>query len=148
MRIAQRCISAVLLALALVPLATIQPAHADDVAAPSITVSVTPQELWPPNGQLVTVTISGRVTDTGGSGVNRKSGRFSVQDEYEDEDLEIDGRFAIAANGNFSFTVQLEADRDNSDENGRRYTITLRVSDNAGNVAKKRVFVFVPHSQD
>src|SRR5262245_19288099 len=53
----------------------------EDVTPPVISVSATPPTLWPPNGKLVTVTVSGTITDAG-SGVAPSTTTFEVKDEY------------------------------------------------------------------
>jgi hypothetical protein len=52
-----------------------------DTTPPTITLSSTPKVLWPVDGKMVPVTISGTITDTG-SGVNPSSAAYAVQDEY------------------------------------------------------------------
>ena len=52
-----------------------------DKTSPALVISANPLSLWPPNGKMVPVTISGTITDTG-SGVNPSSGSFAVSDEY------------------------------------------------------------------
>lgn len=52
-----------------------------DTTPPVITLSATPKVLWPPNGRMVPVRISGKMTDTG-SGVNAKTAGYTVKDEY------------------------------------------------------------------
>ena len=53
-----------------------------DRTSPTITVGPTPSILWPPNGKMVTVTVSGAIQDNaGGSGIDPGSLAFFVVDE-------------------------------------------------------------------
>jgi hypothetical protein len=116
----------------------------DDTVPPVITVAPTPKLLWPPNGAMVPVTISGTITDTE-SGVDAHSLTFSVRDEYGE--VEPAGAITLGAGGTFSFTVSLRAARHGSDRDGRRYTVVVRAKDNAGNQGSSSAVVTVPHDR-
>ena len=113
-----------------------------DTTPPVITLSATPKVLWPPNGRMVPVTVSGTITDTG-SGVNVDSAVYSVIDEYGK--VQPAGAITLGAGGSYSFTVLLQAARLRNDLNGRHYAITVRASDNAGNSGSQTSVVIVPH---
>jgi FG-GAP-like repeat/FG-GAP repeat len=113
-----------------------------DTTPPVITLSVTPKVLWPPNGKMVPVTVSGTITDTG-SGVNVNSAAYVVNDEYSE--VQPQGAITLGPGGAYSFTVLLQASRLGTDLDGRRYTITVRAKDNAGNSGSKTSVVTVPH---
>jgi len=115
-----------------------------DTTPPVITLSATPKILWPPNGKMVPVTVSGTITDTG-SGVNANSAAYSVKDEYGE--VQPMGAITLGPGGNYSFTILLQASRRGTDLDGRRYTVTVQVKDNAGNVGSKTSAVIVPHDQ-
>ncbi|HET6383807.1 MAG TPA: chitobiase/beta-hexosaminidase C-terminal domain-containing protein [Armatimonadota bacterium] len=115
-----------------------------DSAPPVVTASATPTILWPPNGQLVNVTVSGTITDNL-SGVNPSSGAFSAVDSYGEP--QPGGTFAIASDGSYSFTVPLEASRLGEDKNGRAYTVVVQASDEAGVTGAGSVVISVPHDQ-
>jgi hypothetical protein len=115
-----------------------------DTTPPVITLSAAPTVLWPPNGKTVPVTISGTITDIG-SGVNANSAAYSVKDEYGE--IQPTGAITLGPQGNYSFTVLLQASRLGSDLDGRLYTITVQAKDNAGNGASKTSVVTVPHDQ-
>jgi len=118
--------------------------NATDTTPSVIALSATPKVLWPPNGKMLPVTISGTITDTG-SGVNLSRAAYSVTDEYGK--VQPTGAITLGAGGSYSFTVLLQASRLGSDLDGRQYTITVRVSDNAGNAASQASVVTVPHDQ-
>jgi len=115
-----------------------------DTTPPIISVAVNRATLWPPDGKMVPVTVSGKITDTG-SGVNASSAAYSVKDEYGR--VQPTGAIALTPGGNYSFTVFLQASRRGSDLDGRRYTVIVRGKDNAGNGRSKTSTVTVPHDQ-
>ena len=115
-----------------------------DTTPPVITLSATPKVLWPPTGKMVPVTVSGTITDTG-SGVNVNSAAYAVKDEYGE--VQPKGSLTLGVGGSYSFTVLLQASRLGPDRDGRRYMITVRASDNAGNSGSKTGVVTVPHDQ-
>ncbi len=101
-----------------------------DTIAPVVTVGLNPTKIWSPNGAMVPVTVSGRVTDAG-SGVNPSGGvTFAVKDEYGL--IQPSGPVTLAADGSYSFVVSLQASRKGSDRNGRTYTVTITATDRAG----------------
>jgi len=114
----------------------------DDTLPPIITLSPSPKRLWPPNGALVPVRVSGTITDTG-SGVDARSAVFSVRDEYGE--VQPSGIITLGSNGTYSFLVSLRASRRGSDRDGRHYTVTVRARDNAGNAGSTSIVVIVPH---
>ena len=115
-----------------------------DTTPPVITLSASPKVLWPPNGKMAPVTVSGTITDTG-SGVNANSAAYAVTDEYGE--VQPSGAITLSLGGNYSFTVLLQTSRRGSDLDGRRYTITVQAKDNAGNGGSKTSVVTVPHDQ-
>ena len=116
-----------------------------DTMPPVITVSADPATLWPPNDKMVPVTVSGRITDNepGGSGVNPSTAVYAVTDEYGL--VQPSGVLNLDSNGNYSIAISLQSSRKGDDEDGRRYIITIKASDNAGNIGSSSVAVNVPH---
>jgi Pro-kumamolisin, activation domain/Bacterial Ig-like domain (group 1) len=123
---------------------TVQPVQISDTTPPAITVSATPGMLWPPNGKMVEVTISGTIADSG-SGVNGGTAAYAVTDEYGL--VQPSGSITLDENGNYSFTIQLQASRLGTDKDGRQYTITVTAQDNAGNGGSASTVVVVSHDQ-
>jgi len=115
-----------------------------DTSPPVVTASATPKSLWPPKGQLVAITISGTITDTG-SGVDPSSAIFAVNDEYGQ--IQPAGPITLGAGGAYSFIVTLQASRLGNDHDGRQYVITVSAKDNAGNLGSGNVVITVPHDQ-
>jgi hypothetical protein len=115
-----------------------------DVTRPNLTVSASPMSLWPPNGKMVPVTVSGTITDSL-SGVNAATASFAVVDEYGS--VQPTGPVNVRRGGSYSFTVLLQASRNGNDGNGRQYTVTVTAQDFAGNLGTASAIVIVPHNQ-
>lgn len=101
--------------------------------APEVTISADPKLIWPPNKKLVPITLSGNVV-TFGSDI--KDVTISIADEY--------GKYNQQGL-KFGDTVLLEAWREGNDMDGRMYTITAVVTDQAGNRTTRSTTVVVPH---
>ena len=115
-----------------------------DVTPPAVSVSANPSSLWPPNGKMVPVTVSGTIKDSL-SGVNPSTATFAVVDEYGM--VQPSGPVNLGHGGSYSFTVLLQASRNGNDKNGRQYTITVSARDLAGNLGSAAAIVTVPHDQ-
>jgi uncharacterized membrane protein len=113
-----------------------------DRTPPVITVSVSPATLWPPNGQLVAVTVSGTIMDEpGGSGVQAST--YQVIDEYGQ--IQPKGNLTLV-DGKYSFTVALQASRQGNDPDGRHYSVVVSATDIAGNQGSATATVIVPRN--
>jgi hypothetical protein len=110
-----------------------------DNTPPMITVSASPATLSPPNGKLVTVTVSGTITDEG-SGVQAST--YQVTDEYSQ--IQPSGDVTLEPDGEYAFTIALQASRDAKDKDGRRYTIEVSATDHAGTEGARSATVTVP----
>ena len=99
------------------------------MSAPTITMTVGPAVLWPPNLQTVEVTVSGRARDTG-TGI--ASIDFRVLDEYGEVQPEV---ASLTGNGaatlDWQVAVPLEASQRGDDLDDRVYTIEVAVTDRA-----------------
>lgn len=108
-----------------------------DKTPPSVSITASPNLLWPPDHTMIDVTVNGFAYDEpDGSGL--KSAQIKVEDEYGEVELTVAG---------FSTTVQLEAWRDGPDHDGRVYTISITATDYAGNMSTAETTVTVPHGQ-
>jgi glycosidase len=115
-----------------------------DLTPPAVNVSASPSSIWPPNGRMVTVTVSGTITDTL-SGVDTSTAAFAVVDEYGN--VNPNGLVTLGPGGNYTFTVSLQASRNGNDLDGRQYMITVSAKDLAGNLGSAATTVTVPHDQ-
>jgi FG-GAP-like repeat/FG-GAP repeat len=115
-----------------------------DTTPPAITVSARPPVLWPPNGKMALVVLSGRITDTG-SGVDTQSARFTVLDEYGM--VQPSGRIVLVSDGSYSIPIFLNASRNGHDRDGRSYTLIVSAKDKVGNFGSAQALVTVPHDQ-
>jgi uncharacterized lipoprotein YddW (UPF0748 family) len=116
-----------------------------DRNAPDGKLTANPSMIWPPNGKIVTVTLSGALTDTG---TGLRGVTLRVLDEYGAVQPSIDpvdgeGQSLVE----FSRTVELEASRRGNDRDGRTYTIEALVTDGACNTTTLRTTVVVPHDR-
>jgi hypothetical protein len=93
---------------------------------------------------MTSVVIWGVIRDAE-SGVVASSVEYAVIDEYGQ--IHPTGHMALDSAGTYSFTVLLNASRENSDTDGRHYRIRVSARDNAGNRAVKWNNVIVPHDR-
>lgn len=115
-----------------------------DIIPPVVTIAANPPILWPPNGKMETVVISGTITDNI-DGVNASTAAFTVIDEYGA--VQPSGTVTLGLGGTYSFSILLEASRNGDDKDGRQYTITVSAKDNVGNLGLASAVVIVPHDQ-
>ena len=113
-----------------------------DTSPPTIDVTATPTELWPPNGRMVTVTFTGTITDAE-SGVDASKTFYEVLDEYNQ--FQPTGPLTLAADGTFSVLISLQAFRNGQDVDGRQYRLVAVATDLAGNTGIGSTTVRVPH---
>jgi uncharacterized lipoprotein YddW (UPF0748 family) len=116
-----------------------------DRQKPTTTLDATPKELWPPDGHMETVTVSGTATDVG-TGLD--SITFQVIDDYglvQPEIAQIDGWGSNSLD--WSVAIPLEASRIGQDKDGRKYTIQVTLKDRACNVTTLSTTVAVDHDQ-
>jgi hypothetical protein len=111
-------------------------------APPVIAVSATPASLWPPNGKMIPVTVSGTITDIG---CTVKTTAYAVSDEYGE--VQPSGPVTLGPGGAYSFSVLLQASRFGADTRGRHYTVTVSASNTANQKGSQGGTVIVPHDQ-
>ena len=115
-----------------------------DKRGPVIRGTANTTSLWPPNGKVVPVIISGTITDAL-SGVDLSTVKYSVTDDYNR--IEPKGAIVLSSTGEFSLNLQLEARRQGNDRNGRVYSVCLKAKDLAGHASQAVLRITVPHDQ-
>jgi hypothetical protein len=107
-----------------------------DKTAPTGTLSLSPDLLWPPNHKLVSITPSLPVSDNLGGAVT-----ISAPVITSNEAQSADADWVVSGN-----SLQLRAERDGKGS-GRVYTVTYTLTDQAGNRSQVSATVNVPHNQ-
>jgi hypothetical protein len=115
-----------------------------DTTPPAITIAASPTVLSPPNRRLVTVTVSGAITD-GDNGSGVQASTYQVLDEYGQ--IQPSGSVTLGQDGEYAFTVVLQASRQGNDRDGRLHTIEVSATDDAGNQGVASATVTVPLSK-
>ncbi len=106
-----------------------------DTAPPVIvSITATPDRLWPVNKRMVNVSVSVTAADDGDATLSARIVSVSVSERASDTDWRIVDDLIVA----------LRADR-NGKEQPRVYTIVVEVSDSSGNLSTGTVQVLVPH---
>ena len=104
-----------------------------DKIAPQIEIDVSPKTIWPPTGKMTNALVTGVANDP-----HLFSKQFLVIDEYDQiEPIIYD----------FGQTIQLKAERNGNDLDGRIYLIKGIAEDFAGNVSEDQVHAIVLHDQ-
>ena len=114
-----------------------------DTIAPELTLTATPSVIWPPNGQMVNVSINGSGTDSV-SGLGSVS--YVVTDEYG-APLNIPTRTLTGSLASWADVLAVEARREGKDKNGRTYVVVATLKDVAGNTVTATTTILVPHDQ-
>jgi prepilin-type N-terminal cleavage/methylation domain-containing protein/prepilin-type processing-associated H-X9-DG protein len=114
-----------------------------DTQAPVVSsVRASTTTLWPPNHQMVPVTVTVVATDNGPVPVSRIIGVTSNEPENGLGDGDTDSDWSFSA----PLTVQLRAER-SAQGSGRTYTLTVQTDDDAGNSTTRTLAVSVPRNQ-
>ena len=114
-----------------------------DLTDPTAQLTATPSSIWPPNGEMNPVTISGTGADAI-SGLANVS--YVVTDEYGTP-LSIGNRTLTGNSANWIESLVVEARRNGDDLDGRVYTIVATVTDVAGRTSTATVSVVVLHDR-
>lgn len=118
--------------------------YVNDNEPPSLSVSVTPSVLFPPNHQMVEITPTITVTDNRDAdpvvdlvSVTSNQGDDVRGDGHTSQDVSIDA----------SGRIFVRAERTGNGNADRVYTITWRARDQSGNTSTASATVTVPHDQ-
>ena len=114
-----------------------------DKTAPTLSLSATPNVIWPANNQPFTVSVEG-------SGADATSGLASVTYVVTDEygaPLSIDPRTLTGNSAEWAEALTVEASRRGDDRDGRLYRVTATLTDQAGHTSTATADIVVPHDQ-
>jgi len=111
-----------------------------DTTPPVLSVAMSPNEIWPPNNKMVTVTASLNLSDACDANPHVILVSITCNETLGSGD--IDGASFNTDDRSF----QLRATRAGGGS-GRIYTITYRATDASGNSTTKTATVVVPHDQ-
>ncbi len=104
-----------------------------DKTQPVVTISANPSSIWPPNGKLIDVRITGNIQEN-----NLYKSAFKVTDEYGSVQPVLTG---------FNQIIKLEAKRNGNDKDGRQYVIQATAEDMAGNKSSSETKIVVLHDK-
>jgi len=108
-----------------------------DPVAPSIaSITANPNELWPPNGQLTSITVTVAASDNCDGALVSRIVSITASEPVQAGEIQITG----------DLTARLAASK-NSYGSERVYTMTVRCTDVAGNHAEGTVVVTVPRDK-
>ncbi|MCK5600953.1 hypothetical protein KAR91_03730, partial [Candidatus Pacearchaeota archaeon] len=120
-----------------------------DVTPPELTLSATPDVLWPPNHKMVEVTPGWTVNEDCTVvlySITMNEGKETNTYEHGYDDTQGDGHTLDDIQVDADGKIYLRAERSGKGD-GRVYTITYKATDAAGNETQETVTVTVPHSQ-
>lgn len=112
-----------------------------DTTPPSLTVSLSPATLWPPNNKLVSVTATITVNDDYDPEPEIKLESITASETLATSDIQD------AQIGTDDRQFSLAAERAGNNLAGRVYTVTYSATDASGNKATASATVTVPHDQ-
>jgi hypothetical protein len=109
-----------------------------------VSASVNPKEIWSPNHKMIPVTVSAEVTDA----CSETTWEIVSITSNEAEDAIGSGNTAPDWEITGDATAKVRAERSGTNKAGRVYTITIKATDESGNVSEPAtVTVKVPHSK-
>ncbi|HEY0170982.1 MAG TPA: family 10 glycosylhydrolase [Pyrinomonadaceae bacterium] len=114
-----------------------------DKTAPTLSLTATPDTIWPANNQPFEVTLNGAGSDAT-SGL--ASVTYVVTDEYG-APLSIPARALAGTSADWAEALTVEASRRGGDRDGRLYRVTATVTDQAGNTTNAAADILVPHDR-
>jgi hypothetical protein len=112
-----------------------------DTIPPTLSVTLSPATLWPPNNKLVPITASITVKDDYDPQPEIKLESITSSETLADGDIQ-DAQF-----GTYDRQFSLAAKRAGNNQAGRIYTVTYSATDASGNKATASAAVTVAHDQ-
>jgi len=117
-----------------------------DVVPPTISVGLSPEELWPPNHRLVDVTAIVTATDDCSTPAVELVSVVSDEPDNDTGDGDTVDDVRGDSPGTADFDFQLRAERSGSGS-GRTYTATYLATDSSGNQAGASGIAYTPHDK-
>lgn len=118
----------------------------EDTTPPSITVDVTPDNLWPPNHRMVNITATVIATDACGTPSVELTSVISNEVDNGVGDGNTTDDIQDAGLGTPDFDFKLRAERASGGD-GRVYTVTYTTTDGEGNTTSADSLVTVDHDR-
>ncbi len=112
-----------------------------DTSAPEISLRLSADTLWPPNGKMIPVTATVSAKDDYDGEPEIKLESITANEPLGADDI-ADAQF-----GTDDRQFQLKADRLGTDREGRTYTVTYSATDATGNKSTASATVTVPHDR-
>jgi len=113
----------------------------EDVTPPTLTVTLSPSTLWPPNDKLIPVTATITVHDDYDPAPEIRLEAITVNETASNDDA------SGIQPGTDDRQFQLKAKRAGNNMAGRIYTVTYSATDGSGNKTMTSATVTVPHDQ-
>ena len=112
-----------------------------DTLPPTLSVSVSPATLWPPNEKLIPITVTLTVKDDYDPQPEIKLESITANEPLDKDDIKD------AKIGTDDRQFKLKAEREGKNKTGRIYTVTYSATDGTGNKATATATVTVPHDE-
>jgi hypothetical protein len=114
-----------------------------DNVPPIVTLTATPNVLWPPNHKMIKIEVQKTVTDNLDPAPKVELVGVTTTEPFDAQGSgNTDGDIEVRTDG----SIHVRAERSGS-SNGRIYTITYKATDASGNIGYGSVDVRVPKSQ-
>jgi hypothetical protein len=113
-----------------------------DKTPPTLTVTLTPAKLWPPNEKMVPITATITVKDDYDPQPVIKLVSITANEPLDKDDIKVGKLFTDIRQ------FQLKAEREGKNKAGRIYTVTYVAIDASGNQTEASATVTVPHDRD
>ena len=117
------------------------PLESDDTIPPTLSVTLSPTTLWPPNEKLIPITTTLTVQDNYDPQPEIKLESITANEPLEKEDIKD------AQIGTDDRQFKLKAEGEGKNKAGRIYTVTYSATDASGNKATTSATVTVPHDE-
>lgn len=107
---------------------------------PTISISLSPNILWPPNHKLATINASISTQDTNYPNPVVRLLSITANETLNSGDV-------VASYGTAAQTFQVKSERKGTNKAGRIYTVTYSATNSCGNSASSSKTIVVPHDQ-